>query len=204
MLGFTTEEQLAAQHEFAGDRPAKTKLDVAIVLDTTGSMGDELEYLRTELAAISQTVSERFPNSDQRWSLVVYRDRDDGYLVRHADFSPGAETTRANLGRESADGGGDYPEAPDAAFETLNLLSWRADADTARLAFWVADAPHHTGKAVAMRDAIRATRSKGIHVYPVAASGANDLLELTMRNAAQLTGGRYLFLTDDSGVGDSS
>jgi hypothetical protein len=35
----------------------------------------------------------------------------------------------------------------------------------------------------------------------VASSGVDELTELTMRSAAQLTGGRYLFLTDDSGVG---
>ena len=37
----------------------------------------------------------------------------------------------------------------------------------------------------------------------MAASGADDLTELTMREGAQLTGGRFLFLTDDSGVGNS-
>jgi hypothetical protein len=35
----------------------------------------------------------------------------------------------------------------------------------------------------------------------VASSGVNEMTELTMREAAQLTGGRYLFLTDDSGIG---
>ena len=38
-------------------------------------------------------------------------------------------------------------------------------------------------------------------MYPVASSGIDELTELSMRQAAQLTGGRYLFLTDDSGVG---
>jgi hypothetical protein len=36
----------------------------------------------------------------------------------------------------------------------------------------------------------------------VSASGADELLEYTMRSGAQITGGRYLFLTDDSGIGD--
>jgi hypothetical protein len=40
-----------------------------------------------------------------------------------------------------------------------------------------------------------------VHIYPVASSGVDELTELTMRSAAQLTGGRYLFLTNDSGVG---
>jgi hypothetical protein len=45
--------------------------------------------------------------------------------------------------------------------------------------------------------------ARGVHIYPVASSGVDELTEFTMRTAAQLTGGRYLFLTDDSGIGDS-
>jgi hypothetical protein len=80
-------------------------------------------------------------------------------------------------------------------------LAWRTDKNTARLAFWVADAPHHAEKADAMVAALRAARSIDVHLYPVASSGVDELTELTMRTAAQLTGGRYLFLTDDSQVG---
>jgi hypothetical protein len=41
----------------------------------------------------------------------------------------------------------------------------------------------------------------GIRLYPISASGADELLEYTMRGAAEVTGGRYLFLTNDSGIG---
>jgi hypothetical protein len=67
--------------------------------------------------------------------------------------------------------------------------------------FWVADAPHHDAATAAMRAALVSARDKGIRIYPVAASNANPLAEATMRVGAQLTGGRYVFLTDDSGVG---
>jgi hypothetical protein len=36
-------------------------LDLALVLDTTGSMGDELAYLKSEIRAIAAAVHERFP-----------------------------------------------------------------------------------------------------------------------------------------------
>ena len=76
-----------------------------------------------------------------------------------------------------------------------------AGADVARLVFWVGDAPHHDEKAGEVATAVREARDKHLRIYPVASSGINELTELTMRSAAQLTGGRYLFLTDDSGVG---
>jgi hypothetical protein len=102
----------------------------------------------------------------------------------------------------TAGGGGDYPEAPDVGLATGNALSWRPDPDVARLMFWVADAPHHDQYASAMAQDFAAARSQNIHLYPVSASGADELLEYTMRSGAQITGGRYLFLTDDSGIGD--
>jgi len=46
-------------------------------------------------------------------------------------------------------------------------------------------------------------RQKGVAIYPVAASGVADAAEAIMRTAAILTGGQYIFLTDDSGIGNT-
>ncbi|HCF57521.1 MAG TPA: hypothetical protein DFS52_05955 [Myxococcales bacterium] len=174
-------------------------LDVALVLDTTGSMGDELDYLKAEVEGISAAIHARYPTVDQRWALVVYRDHGDEYLVRSYDFSD-LQTFRTMLRGQSYGGGGDLPEAPEVALDEAMRLSWRGGA-TARLLFHVADAPHHVGREGALLEGVRLARSKGVRIYPVAASGVDELAEATMRSEAQLTGGRYLFLTDDSGVG---
>jgi len=105
------------------------------------------------------------------------------------------------LASVTAAGGGDFPEAPDQAFAAAGQLAWSPPSSTAKLAFWVADAPHHREKAASMAEGIRGMRKLGVHVYPVASSGVDELTEVTMRTAAALTGGRYLFLTNDSGVG---
>jgi hypothetical protein len=199
MLGFTTEDHEAAQA--LGTPSAHTTLDISLVIDTTGSMGDELRYLQTEFLALSNTIQQKYPDAEQRWSLVVYRDQGDVYVARGFDFSSDPELFRQQLDEQAPGGGGDFPEAPEAAFERMNQLAWRADASTAKLAFWVADAPHHGERAAALQSAIETAQDQGVHIYPVASSGVDELTELTMRSAAQLTGGRYLFLTDDSGVG---
>ncbi|HEX7477465.1 MAG TPA: vWA domain-containing protein [Polyangiales bacterium] len=180
---------------------AHTKLDVALVIDTTGSMGDEIAYLQREFIALSSSIHRAYPNAEQRWALVAYRDDGDEYVTRWFDFRTDAAAFNAKLAEQSAGGGGDYPESPDKAFETMNQLGWRKDASVARLAFWVADAPHHDARAAALADALRGAQGSEIHVYPVASSGVDTLTELTMRSAAQLTQGRYLFLTSDSGIG---
>jgi hypothetical protein len=182
-------------------------IDAALVLDTTGSMADELSYLTAEFANIWSAIAASSPNVSQRWALVVYRDTPDTdpgdeYIVRSFDFTDSAQMFAATIGQQTAANGGDYPESPELGLEELGKLTWRADPSVARLAFWVADAPHHDYRAAAMKQAIFGVRAGAIRVYPVSASGTNDLLELTMRSAAELTGGRYMFLTDDSGVGD--
>jgi len=180
---------------------AKTTLDVSLVIDTTGSMGDEIAYLQTEFDALAATIESLYPASQQRWSLVVYRDTTDDYVVRWFNFRDNTAEFRDKLGAQSASGGGDYPEAADLALDVAYRLAWRTDPHTARLMFWVADAPHHAEKAGALTTAIRGARDAGIHIYPVASSGIDEMTEHSMRSAAQLTNGRYLFLTDDSGVG---
>lgn len=176
-----------------------TALDVAVVLDTTGSMGDEMEYLKVEVDAIAATVAQRYPHVSQRWALVVYKDVADTFVERHYDFADVA-SFKASLEPYGAEGGGDYPEAPEVGLSAAAGLSWRGGA-TARMAFLVADAPQHDGREGALLDAIGRLRAKGVRMYPVAASGVDDLTEYSMRTAAELTGGRYLFLTNDSGIG---
>jgi len=192
----------AAAHDASLVAPGpRTTLDISFVIDTTGSMGDEIAYLKSEFLAISNTVKNNYPNAAPRWSLVLYRDVGDEYLVRPFDFSPDAQVFQNNLAAQNAGGGGDFPESPERGLGAMTQLAWRADAATARIAFWVADAPHHDQNAPAMAAAIGQARAQGIHIYPVASSGIDEFTELTMRTAAQVTLGRYLFLTNDSGVG---
>lgn len=198
---FSDDEVGEAHALFEQDATARTNLEVSLVIDTTGSMGDEMRYLKAEYVALTSAIAERFPDASQRWSLVVYRDEGDMYVTQSFDFQTDVQGFRTLLDRQDAGGGGDFPEAPEQALARMSELSWSTDADTARIAFWVADAPHHDRNAEAMAQAVRTAQAKGIHVYPVASSGIDSLMELTMRMAAQLTGGRYLFLTDDSGVG---
>lgn len=140
-------------------------------------------------------------HAEQRWSLVAYRDQHDDYVVRSFDFGSDAGDFRERLNQLSANGGGDFPKAPELGLKEATKLDWRDGSGTARLVFWVADAPHHAENAEGMAGAIRSAQSRQLHIYPVASSGVDELTELTMRSAAQLTGGRYIFLTDDSGVG---
>jgi hypothetical protein len=165
-------------------------------------MGDEIRYLQAEFHAIAERIVEEHPGVEPRWALIAYKDTGDAFVLKGTDFTRGVAWFQGELAKLSAGGGGDFPEAPDQALAwAASKLAWSDSQDAARLVFWVADAPHHNDKAGALADAVRALRAKDVHVYPVASSGIDELTEYTMRAAAQLTSGRYLFLTGDSGVG---
>ena len=191
--------QLTPRERRHDERPGG--LDVALVVDTTGSMGDELEYLKVELRGIALEISRDFPDVDQRWGLVVYRDDGDMYVTQTADFQ-GIEAFVAALGRQEAGGGGDTPEAMDVAMVESSRLAWRADDATARVVFLVADAPTHEGSAAKQfARSVQEHRDAGTAIYPVGASGVDVQAEAQLRLAAKATGGQYIFLTDHSGIG---
>ena len=177
-------------------------LDLAFVVDTTGSMGDELSYLQNEIDAIAADVKAKFANVDIRYGLVVYRDVVDIYVTRTFDFTGSLDTFNTNLRAQNADGGGDYPEEMEKGLHEMNGLSWR-QGNVARISFLVADAPPHPEDVHVAFDEVDAARLHGIRLYSIAGSGAQTDAEFVLRSNAQLTGGRYFFLTDDSGIGDS-
>lgn len=198
-----SEREVAAARELATAQPSpRTDLDVQLVLDTTGSMGDELRYLQGEFDGIAAQVRTKFPNVTPRFSLVVYRDKGDEYVTRQFDFTTDTSRFRRDLRAQSAGGGGDTPEAVVQGLSAGLRQGWRTQDSVAKIAFWVADAPAHPGEGTDLALVIRQARAKGVHIYPVASSDTDDAAEYQMRSAAQMTGGRYLFLTNDSGIGN--
>lgn len=180
--------------------------DIMFVVDTTGSMGDELEYLKAELRNVIGRVKDtRGQELRVRTSVNFYRDQGDQYKVRPFGFSESLDNVLAQIGKQSAGGGGDFPEAVDAALKNAIFEhDWSARA-RARLLFLVLDAPPHEGSEVLdmIHEATAQAAEQGIRIIPVSGSGIDKPTEFLMRFLAVATGGTYLFLTDDSGIGGS-
>ncbi|WP_312846599.1 vWA domain-containing protein [Sphingopyxis sp. PET50] len=177
-----------------------TKLDLMLVIDTTGSMGDEIRYLQSELRAIISSITAKHRDLDIRVGFVFYRDIGDEYITRTVVFDRDIGRAQGTLAAQYATGGGDYPEAMDQALIRAVGQEWRPDAVKSLLL--VADAPPHNELFGRTWAAAEAARAKRIHITPVAASGVADEAEYAMRAMAAATQSRYLFLTDDSGVGN--
>jgi hypothetical protein len=183
----------------SGAAPVR-KFDLMLAIDTTGSMGDEIAYLKSELRTILADIRRSHPGLDIRLGLVAYRDEGDDYVTRTYPFVSSLDVMQANLQTQYASGGGDYPEAMDLALARAVAQDWRPDAVKSLLL--VADAPPHDENIGKAWRAAEAARAKRIQIVPVAASGVGDVAEYVMRAMAAATQSRYIFLTDDSGIGN--
>jgi Mg-chelatase subunit ChlD len=177
-------------------------LDLVLVVDTTGSMGDEIAFLQKELIGVTKAAGRQAPGVSIRYGLVAYRDQGDAYVVKNFGFTTNSNTMAGWLRGLTADGGGDYPEAAAAALRAGVGLDWRRGKGE-RLLLHVADAPPHDGQAADYLRAAKAAAEQGVQIFTLGASGVAEESEYLMRQASVATGGRYLFLTDDSGVGNA-
>lgn len=178
-------------------RGNRINLDVLFLIDSTGSMGDEIHALQSSMLSMADQIDHLRPRPDLRFGLVTYRDRGDAYIAAKVDFTENVRTFSRQLGNLQAAGGGDYPEALNEALHAaIHEMDWRAE-DTVRLIFLVADAPPHLDYAqdydYAQEMAVAA--ANGIKVFPIAASGTDEQAEYIFRQIAQFTQARFIFLT---------
>jgi len=118
------------------------EIDVALVLDVTGSMADEIQSVKTNLV----TLIEKFQNaesSDIKISLLIYRDAGDEFVNKVVqDMTSDLTALGEQVKTITVDGGGDHPEAVLDAVEVAgSTLSWRALA--AHNMIILGDAPGH-------------------------------------------------------------
>lgn len=198
-------DSVAAAYTITLNNAAKlsTALDLMFVCDTTGSMGDELSYLQQELADIILRVKKQNGNIPLRLSVNFYRDNGDEYVVRSFPFVSDVNTAISNLQAQSADGGGDFEEAVEQALnDAIYKHEWSSTA-SAKLLFLILDAPPHDSAKAEMQKLVAAAAKNGIRIIPVTASGIDKNTEYLMRALSTGTGGTYVTLTNDSGIGGS-
>ncbi len=175
-------------------------LDLMFVIDTTGSMTDEMNYLQSELKYVIKEVD---PNN-MRISVNFYKDLEDEYISINNPFIESVSDSVNLIKNERASGGGDFEEAVEIALkEGISHHNWRKDSN--KLLFLVLDAPCHntdTNRQIIMEQ-IKKANEMGIKIIPIASSGIDKDTEMFLRALSFSTSGTYVFLTDDSGIGGS-
>jgi hypothetical protein len=192
--------------EFPVAHAPPPSLDLMFMVDTTGSMGDELSYIQAELGSVIEQVRDEIGvQLAVRLSVNFYRDRGDEYVVRDFEFTSEIDQALGQLSQQQAGGGGDIPEAVEEALDNAVTDHAWSEAATARLLFLVLDAPPHydEDRLQSLHDSTRAAAERGVQIIPLAASGIDPQTEFLLRMLAIATNGTYTFLTDHSGIGNS-
>lgn len=193
----------ALNTEIVNDR--NRLIEIGFVVDATGSMGDEIRYLQSELMDVINRVKKNNQCAEIMTGSVFYRDRGDEYLTRIMPLSGNPANTIEFIGNQSAGGGGDFPEAVEDAMEAcVDKLGW-SDGKAARIMFLLLDAPPHrdSAKIAKLKAYTRIASAKGIRIIPIAASGIDKSTEFLLKYMSIITNGEYLYITDDSKIGHS-
>jgi hypothetical protein len=144
-------------------------LDVALVVDSTGSMQNVIDELKRRLGDLVRTMQRLVPTA--RIGAVAFRDRDDekvataprqseSFVVRWSDLTFNGKKVQSFLNGIVAEGGGDWEEAVKEGLETaIRQLKWRADAK--RVIILVGSSPPHKRDLPAIAKLVEEWRARG-------------------------------------------
>ena len=180
---------------------ARPRMEVAFVLDTTGSMGGMIAGAKQKIWAIANRLKSAQPTPEIRFGLVGYRDRGDEYVTRVFGLTPDLDEVYAHLFAFSAEGGGDEPESVNAALNrAVRDLQWSSDPQVLRVIFLVGDAPPHLDYQddVPFWETCRLANRKGILINTLQCGRLNGT-EAVWRQIARATNGHYAGILQDGG-----
>lgn len=189
-------------------------LDVVFLIDTTGSMADDIANAKANATAIINKISTEF--KDYRIAVVEYRDfprspwgSTSDFITRvRTSFTANPSTALSAINAMTTGGGADWPEAVySAAYATLEgdiIGGWRSNP-TNRMIIMMGDAPGHNpepwenGKTLA-----QVIAKANAADFPIRISGitiGNDsTTQATFDTLASLTGGSSYTTATAAGV----
>jgi hypothetical protein len=185
-------------------RPATAtgpRVEVAFVLDTTGSMGGLIEGAKRRIWSIARRIGEGRPRPDLRIALVAYRDTGDVYVTRTHDFTRDMDEMFASLSAFRAEGGGDAPEHVSAAMhDAVHRLRW-SSGPALKMIVLVGDAPPHLDyqDGFDYRKHVGEARQRGIVLESIQC-GTDAQTAQVWREIAAAGAGRYAQIDGQGGM----
>ena len=187
-----------------GTPPNRTPahIEVAFVLDTTGSMSGLIEGAKRKIWSIANQLASAEQGAEVRFALIGYRDRGDAYVTQIHDLTNDIDAVYARLMQFQADGGGDGPESVNQALhEAVTRLDWSTSKDTYRVIFLVGDAPPHLDYQDDVRydRTVRLARQRDITINAIQCGEWAETAQI-WREIASLGMGTYAAIAQDGGM----
>jgi Cutinase/von Willebrand factor type A domain/PKD domain len=184
--------------------PYSGPLDIAFVIDSTGSMADEIDQVKENVTALVAQIASIDP--DYRLALVDYKDSPDeesDYQSRlDVDFTTDIPRFDGEVEALEAEGGGDTPESVFSGLMTALNLDWRAGSK--KIVVQIGDAPAKDPEPVTGLT-LRAVQAKALAVDPATIdaiqTGEEEDAKDSFGAIATATGGQYLQLPEPDSSG---
>ena len=190
----------------------RVELDIVFVVDSTGSMHDEIRTIKEEMINIIDNVNQGNPRPNVNVGIVTYRDykpQENNYLTKISYLTSNLETSIRFIKNLDALGGGDYEEAVEAGLnEAINEMNWRKNSE--KIIILVGDAPARNNPQTNQdyygnkpevffkynwKSAVDDANEKNIRIFTASGSGMNGEGLRQWKAIARNTGGSFISLT---------
>ena len=176
------------------------QIEVAFVLDTTGSMSGLIQAAKDNIWSIASSMASAESAPIVKMGLVAYRDRGDEYVTKVSDLSDDLDTNYGELMQYRAAGGGDAPESVNKAlYDAVTKMSWSQAENSYKVIFLVGDAPPKMNYKDELQypEIVELAKSKGIIINTIQC-GQQSGTKASWKDIATLSQGSY-FQVEQSG-----
>lgn len=193
---------VAPHAEAPAAAPERVIVDLAILLDTSGSMNGLLDAARQRLWAIVNDFATASPLPDLRIALLTYGNNGhtagSGWVKVHTDLTDDLDLVSQELFAQTLDGGTELVARVIEAARTG--LSWRSGENPLRIMVVAGNESADQDHVVPFRDACRAAIADGIIVNAIYCGNEADTIAPGWREVAQLADGMFASIDQDLGA----
>ncbi len=141
-------------------------LDVSLAVDSTGSMGSVIDWVKRDVAKMMRALA--LLSYEPRIGITLYRDRGDAYVVQTSPLTDRVDLLTRAIADARAHGGGDRPEA---VYEALRAVITKQRWSSGHYARWVVvlvgDAPPHAETMDKLKTLVTRAAEKGYRFFCV-------------------------------------
>lgn len=175
---------------------ASRQLDLVLLIDATGSMADEWDFLKSGLNEIAAQFNSQPDSIILRYGFVVYRDQEKSDPIQLFSLTNDWNLFAENLMTVTAVGGGDYPENLNGGlYRAVTRMNWNPAAE--HLLILLGDAPPYpnTEETVPFEEILLGAVEQNITIFTVGSDGLNETGAAIYQQIADMGNGRFIFVS---------
>ncbi len=183
---------------------AEPKIQIAILLDTSGSMDGLINQTREQLWRIVNTfATAKKEGKRPKLELALYQYGNDGipaaqhHVQRVVPLTTDLDKVSEALFKLSTNGGNEYCGA--AITHAIGELEWSANPKDLKLIYIAGNEPFTQGP-ISFRDAVKTSIGRGIVVNTIHAGTQSQGISDSWAEAAKLADGNFLFIDSNRAV----